>query len=291
MPRILIFSHSEQQSRFQSQTQTQEDRIIGYVGAMSMQIQAMTVETASGLRTQDHRLAQVEGRLQELCTDLIPRPRIRQRLQDRVMELTEGPAASSEEEQLPMLRQKDVPRRAVQEERGCICAGYQSRWNWQLPGVISFRGEAASKHLPNCPMYTTTRRTTRFGMDLDLLWLWNSHAKSITMEIVRGAGGCVISRSLMCKRIVPDDSAAFRLLDHWRFRMEEAPSVQSIRKQLNDMFRTGEALPADESADGATLTMVSFRSFALGCCLRNSWMYTSVSISQPLSSSALPSFK
>lgn len=220
-----------------------------------MQMQAMDMTTHAGFQAHGERMEHLEARLYELCTDLIPQPRIRHRLENRVVERKEqsGSANNGEEEssEYHLSRARQRPSKRAR----CTCGSSRSQQKWRITGLVRLQNESAAGHLPSCPCFKSNTSTSRLRIDLDLLWLWRSHGTSMTLDIVRGARGSVLSCSLTCRRIMPVDSPAFKMLDIVNHR---TLSIPVVRKRLDEMFRSGEAFPGDESSTfGESLLHVS----------------------------------
>lgn len=228
-----------------------------------MQVHALAAHTGSSFAAHGKRLQQAEGHLNQLCTDLIPRHHIRERLERRAVELLEPSPTDVVEEVSDQPKGKAICIPRLQRESRCTCRGYIDSHEWRIPGLFSLRAESASDHLPSCPFHLSKKRTARYDVGLEILRLWRSYATHWTLEIVRGAGGSVLKRSMLCKRIVPKNSPAFALLDPntygevYREVLSSVQAVQQLRRRLDDLFRTEQACPTDEMQSGWTLLHVS----------------------------------
>lgn len=256
----------------------------------AMQLQLVAVEEAFGhVKLSEEEHAKLKSSFREACTDLVSRPDTRKRLNDRASEnlrtfiqARDTPSSTSDAsrahnahgaDQSPSCSGQFVDAEAeLQEivrypgmfEKRCSSSGYRSVRRTSWFGILTLLSEASSAHQPSCELHMTQKRKQRYNAIISHPNFWDLVGISTTLDITRGAGASVITRSSVCARVVSDGHESFKLLEEIRMWWRQEPTLRkprnivSLRKGLDQMLRSGRACPGDVSESGVTLLEVSY---------------------------------
>lgn len=118
-------------------------------------------------------------------------------------------------------------------------------------------------HEKTCPLHQTGRKIISFGANYTLCNNVLGLSLQVMMTIEQKAGSLSMGPSLHMRRVVADDSPAFKLLQRVARKLWEIPRVnkamylEDARRALFQMFDCGQASPKDMLRDGSTLLHVS----------------------------------
>ena len=138
----------------------------------------------------------------------------------------------------------------------CSCPARPNNYTWELFGLIKFTTSTSAPHLPSCRLYRYGQRHYRRDLSIFSPLIWTYVGVQATLKVTRGARACILSRTLLCRRIVPHDSPLFEALIPRLGRDANMLDVQRVRKRLTTMFSKGEATPADVSEYNETILEV-----------------------------------
>lgn len=124
-----------------------------------------------------------------------------------------------------------------------------------------------SNHCVTCPFYIGIDSTTSIGFKMTYYGRLLANTVRATISITAGAGGISISPCLNFRALVPNNSPAFRLLDHNEFGrlVHSTPPSQTNKlceffdktlQQLYKLFKDRAASPTDTNQYGETLLFV-----------------------------------
>ena len=152
----------------------------------------------------------------------------------------------------------------------CSCSSFMRKRaaTYSISNVAIFKTSLeSSKHFVTCPFYIGTDATTTVGLKTTYYGRLLSNTVWATISITTGAGGLSISPCLKFRGLVPNDSPAFRLLDHIEFArlVRSTPPSQTDQlceffentlHQLYKLFKDRIASPTDTNESGETLLFV-----------------------------------
>lgn len=132
-----------------------------------------------------------------------------------------------------------------------------------LQGLFRYSVTSTGWHHQDCPMYpsSSTVDTARFSIGICGALL--NRAAEASISIIRGAGGFSISPKLHCSRLVSNKCKAFRLVRFYEYERLHMNTLgdwekflNRITREIERLFRVGEATPYDVDLEGNTLLHV-----------------------------------
>ena len=193
----------------------------------------------------------INEKVENLRLELANRPVARHRLYHRAAERMAAQKTLLQEPGAVTSEFTSIVRR----KRSCSCAAYKRESCMGIMGLLTIRSSMSSQHLPSCAFFKSTKQDHRRTLIFDLPLRWNIAGLSTTLKITRGADAYVLSRSLICRRIVPYNNPASQYLHEVFMEFSSrgnisTSDVEGIRNHLYAMFRKGEASPKDISCYG-----------------------------------------
>ena len=134
--------------------------------------------------------------------------------------------------------------------RRCSCLRQQSTYGWKLSGVFRFRSSTAGPHSPSCELFNS--HTWSEKLVLEIYWpkLCKTAGSRVTLKITRGARACVLSRALVCGRMIPDSHPFHDLVSKHTSISDTMEEIRRARREMNRMLCEGELTPKDKDKDG-----------------------------------------
>lgn len=131
--------------------------------------------------------------------------------------------------------------------------------------VLSNDCEETSRHLPNCPLYTKSKVKRRVTARLTVsIWTRVSLLVQTSLACTTGAGGLSISPQLGFRMVVGWDSPAVIAIIGTssplgqQYEPESEKRFAAAGRRILNLFRTGEASPHDQFADGSNILSARF---------------------------------
>ena len=138
----------------------------------------------------------------------------------------------------------------------CICQCRIKSKQLNIFQYLHFRS-ALSAHSPSCPLHHQSRRTSDKSILVRHPSDWNIIGALFTFKVTSGVTGAVISRTLMCRRVVQSDDPDLRRLSHLfptateHFECQyRQGDVFRIRRTLLKLMAEGKVLPTDVDSSG-----------------------------------------
>ena len=242
-----LYLEREQTTHVIQRQNLQDDRLVSYFQGQALQQSPKTFVAQANQSLQPHRL-DVAGPPETTSVATV-RSRFDSVGQETTLYSSQVQAVVTVRNKASLARRRPEP---ISASKRCFCKWDQTTYCWQIRGVLRFISSTPMSHSPSCPLFNLVKQTHRKDIAVYLPRYWGSGIWA-TFKTTRVSGAYTLSRTLVCRRIVPQNSHIFLLLSPYS---SSSTDIQKVREEIWSLLSSGQASPGDVTEDGTTILEV-----------------------------------